>query len=284
MCAAKADTDAKDVLGQSVRSKLVDDQVGVPLHLDFQIIDVNTCEPVQGVFLEIWSVNATGVYSGALAPPNGSGMGDRANLDRNFLRGVQQTDSDGVAQFSTLFPGHYSGRATHVHVASHFNATAAPNGTMWHTTMTHVGQVFFDQELVDSVEKLAPYNTNRQPLMRNNVDNILLQEAATSDPFFHYRVLGDDLHRDGVLAWFRFGVNVTFTRDVLAVAMRFSDGGKMVTTNPRVFPFLFPGGFPTAYMPGFGGPAAPAPAPTGKAKGKGMARRAPVARPGTNSI
>jgi hypothetical protein len=149
-----------------------------------------------------------------------------------------------------------------VHIISHLNATAAKNQTIWHTRVTHVGQVFFDQVLVDAVEKLNPYRTNTQPLMRNAADNILLQEAATADPFFNYVELGKDLLKDGVFAWFSFGVNTTFTRDILAVAMRYEEGGKMVTTNPKVFTQLFPGGFPTAYMPGFG---APAPRPTGTA-------------------
>lgn len=64
-------------------------------------------------------------------------------------------------------------------------------------------------------------------------------------PFLGHRELGDDLRCDGLLAWLRFGINVTFTRDVLAVSMRFSDGGgMMVITNSKVFPLLFPGGFP----------------------------------------
>jgi protocatechuate 3,4-dioxygenase beta subunit len=44
-----------DVLGESVRRKIDDGEAGVPLHMDMQIIDVNTCEPAKGVYLEIWS-------------------------------------------------------------------------------------------------------------------------------------------------------------------------------------------------------------------------------------
>lgn len=46
---------ALDVLGESVRRKIDDGEAGVPLHMDMQIIDVNTCEPAKGVYLEIWS-------------------------------------------------------------------------------------------------------------------------------------------------------------------------------------------------------------------------------------
>lgn len=184
-------------------------------------------------------------------------MSDTANLDRTFLRGAQKTDEDGVVQFQTLFPGHYDGRAPHIHVISHFNATARENNTLWDSQVTHAGQVFFDQDLIAAVEQLEPYSTNKQNLMQNAADSILLQEAATTDPFFNYVQLGEDLAQDGLFAWFRFGVNTTFTREIMATAMRFEDGGEMVTTNPKVpgLDQIFPGGFPTAYQPGFGGGA-----------------------------
>jgi protocatechuate 3,4-dioxygenase beta subunit len=41
--------------GEAIRSQLIDDQVGVPVYLDIQVIDVNTCEPVKDIFLEMWS-------------------------------------------------------------------------------------------------------------------------------------------------------------------------------------------------------------------------------------
>lgn len=250
------------------------------MHLDIQLIDVDTCEPIKGTFIEMWSeylpfhsrlvltgsdANSTGVYSGAIATVNGIGVSDLANFNRTYLRGAQQTDEDGVVQFQTFFPGHYEGRAPHIHLVSHFNATAQANNTIWNSKVTHVGQVFFDQTLVDSVKKVAPYSSNRQNLMQNARDNILLQEAATADPFFHYVLLGNDLLKDGIFAWFSFGVNQTFTRDVMAVAMRGKDGGKMVTTNPKIpgLDIIFPGGFPTAYQPGGGGFGG-LPRPTGR--------------------
>ncbi|KAK5654725.1 hypothetical protein OQA88_7050 [Cercophora sp. LCS_1] len=247
------------ILGESVRSTITEDQQGVPLHLDIQLIDVDTCLPIKGTFIEMWNANSTGVYSGAIATVNGIGLSDKANFNRTYLRGAQQTDADGVVQFETFFPGHYEGRAPHIHIVSHFNATPEANNTIWNTKVTHVGQVFFDQALVDAVKKVAPYSGNRQNLMQNARDNILLQEAATADPFFHYVQLGSDLRKDGLFAWFSFGVNQTFKRDVMAVALREKEGGRMVTTNPKIpgLDGIFPGGFPTAYQPGYGTPARP---------------------------
>lgn len=62
---------------------------------------------------DIWSANSTGVYGGVQSQGNGN-YDDTSNLDSTFLRGIQQADDDGVVQFSTIFPGHYQGRTTHV--------------------------------------------------------------------------------------------------------------------------------------------------------------------------
>lgn len=123
----------------------------------------------------------------SMSPVNGlNGATDTSNLNKSFLRGAQITSTDGVAQFETNFPGHYDGRATHLHIMSHLNATAQANGTIWDLTATHAGQLFFDQNLISAVEKTAPYTSNRQRLTANSADSILLQEMATSDPFLEY--------------------------------------------------------------------------------------------------
>lgn len=62
---------------------------------------------------DIWAANSTGVYGGVEANGNGN-SDDASNLDNIALRGIQQTDDDGVVQFSTIFPGHYTGRTTHI--------------------------------------------------------------------------------------------------------------------------------------------------------------------------
>lgn len=93
------------VSGELLRENIVEDQEGVPLTLDIQVVDVNTCEPVRKAYTEIWHCNSTGVYSGVTARGNGN-EADESNLDNTALRGVQLTDDDGVVAFETLFPGH----------------------------------------------------------------------------------------------------------------------------------------------------------------------------------
>ena len=45
-----------------IRANVVDNQAGIPLFLDLQLIDTTTCEPVPEVYLDFWHCNAT-VYS-----------------------------------------------------------------------------------------------------------------------------------------------------------------------------------------------------------------------------
>lgn len=48
-----------DVTGELIRKNIVDGQAGVPLYLDVQMIDTNTCEPVSDIYLDFWHCNST---------------------------------------------------------------------------------------------------------------------------------------------------------------------------------------------------------------------------------
>ncbi|KAF3061485.1 hypothetical protein GL218_03676 [Daldinia childiae] len=212
--------------GEYVRQNIIEDQAGVDTILDYQVIDVNTCEPVTDVYVEMWHCNATGVYGGIVASGNGDSS-DETNINNTWLRGIQKTDSDGVAQFESIFPGHYTGRATHIHIMIHQNAVLLGNSTLGNNvSASHVGQAFFDQDLISSVELTAPYSTNSQELTTNAEDGILSQETATEgvDPFFEYTLLGDSI-TDGLFAWVAFGINATSSQSVTPAAFYYKEGG-----------------------------------------------------------
>jgi protocatechuate 3,4-dioxygenase beta subunit len=202
---------------------MTETQLGVPLIIDTQVIDMATCEPVTTAMVEIWHCNSTGVYSGIVASGNGDSS-DTANLNATFLRGLQATDSEGVASFSSIFPGHYTSRAPHIHVLAHFNGTTFANGTYGGGVVSHVGQIFFDQDLITDVELTAPYNTNTQELTLNSADSILSEEAATTDPVVNYAYIGDDIS-DGIFAWVAFGIDLTFTEELSGAAALYAEGG-----------------------------------------------------------
>lgn len=239
-----------DVAGEYVRENLVEDQAGLDLIIDYQVIDVETCEPVPNVYVEMWHCNATGVYAGVVANGNGDST-DASNINNTFLRGIQPTDADGVAQFESIFPGHYTGRTPHIHVMVHTNATLQANNTLGlDNYASHVGQAFFDQDLILAVEQLAPYSSNSQPMTSNDEDGIMAQEAATDgvDPVMEYTLLGDSLE-DGLFAWLAFGINSTVFKSVSPAAYLYEEGG---VTNPNG---------------GMGGPGMGGPPPSGSFPG-----------------
>lgn len=201
----------------------MEDQEGVDLILDTQVIDMATCDPVTNAFVEIWHCNSTGVYSGIVASTNGNSA-DATNINSTFLRGLQATDDEGVAQFQTLFPGHYTSRSNHIHVLVHFNGTIYANGTYGGGVISHVGQMFFDQDLITQVEAISPYTTNRQPVTLNSEDSVLSDEAASSDPLIEYSLLGETV-ADGIFGWLAFGVNISESYRVQPAASLYASGG-----------------------------------------------------------
>lgn len=48
---------------------------------------------------------------------------------------------------------------------SHLSAEQLPNGTITSGQVSHVGQLFFDQDLINLVETASPYSTNTQELV-----------------------------------------------------------------------------------------------------------------------
>ncbi|KAL4941721.1 hypothetical protein BDV06DRAFT_235913 [Aspergillus oleicola] len=215
------------VKGELIRYDISDGEDGVPVYIDGQFIDINTCEPIQDLYWDVWSCNSTGVYSGVQSSMNGNGD-DGSNLDAMFSRGIQKTDADGVAGFKTTFPGHYSGRATHIHVVGHLGATVLSNNTLTGGYVPHIGQLFFDQDLINEIEATYPYNTNTVEITQNADDHVVIVETedSDSDPFFQYALIGDSV-ADGLVAWVTLGVNVSANHDDSAsyAATLTSEGG-----------------------------------------------------------
>ena len=93
-----------------VRADITEGKTGVPLTLRLRLVDVNNgCAAIAGAWVYIWHCDKDGLYSGYDAS-NNAGQG---NL--TYLRGIQQSDSNGLVTFRTLYPGWYEGRITHIH-------------------------------------------------------------------------------------------------------------------------------------------------------------------------
>ncbi len=108
--------------------------------------------------LRVWTADRAGgaVQVAGVCGPGGRGRGPRQIDNTRFLRGVQLTNKDGLAQFTTVYPGWYSGRAIHIHLKAHLGGTADPYST---GHVAHTGQLFFPEDLTERVAKLEPYST-----------------------------------------------------------------------------------------------------------------------------
>lgn len=79
---------------------------GVPLTLTLTVVNSNTsCTALSGYAVYIWHCTRDGQYS----------LYSSSIQDENYLRGVQVTDANGQATFTTIYPGCYSGRYPHIH-------------------------------------------------------------------------------------------------------------------------------------------------------------------------
>jgi protocatechuate 3,4-dioxygenase beta subunit len=99
---------------------------------------------------------------GPMGPPPDGGPGRfgppaaRITDDSRFLRGVQLTGRQGIAEFATIYPGWYAGRAIHIHMKVHLGGKAASQQYAG-GHVCHTGQLFFPEDITNDVAKLQPY-------------------------------------------------------------------------------------------------------------------------------
>lgn len=145
-----------------VRKDITEGKAGVPLDLEITVQDTTeSCSPVKGAAVEIWHCDAWGYYSGyTTANPGGSAPaesedGSTAN-DKTYLRGYQVAGGNGVVRFRTIFPGWYTPRTCHIHVKVHTGGEKS-DGTYEGGKVNFTGQLFFDDDVAQSVFEIEPY-------------------------------------------------------------------------------------------------------------------------------
>jgi protocatechuate 3,4-dioxygenase beta subunit len=135
----------------AVRRDITEGKEGVPLRLRLTVVDADTCRPLPRASVEVWHADAVGEYSGFGSSSDGS----------MFLRGVQRANGNGIANFRTIYPGWYPGRAVHIHLKAH------NGGDTVHTT-----QLFFDENVSDAVYGATPYRSRSGSYTPNEDDSI----------------------------------------------------------------------------------------------------------------
>jgi protocatechuate 3,4-dioxygenase beta subunit len=126
---------------------------GVPLRLKVTVVRPigSACLPWEGAQVDVWHTNASGVYSG---------VAQEGTQNVNFLRGNLVTNETGVVEFSTIYPGWYSGRAIHIH----FKVRSG--------SFSFTSQWFIDEAITNTVIAQPPYNARGAPDVRNLIDGL----------------------------------------------------------------------------------------------------------------
>lgn len=139
-----------------LREAINEDKTGIPLTVKLKLVNANNlCTPVSG-YVYIWHCDKDGNYSG-YSPEVG----------KTYCRGVQYTDTNGVASFTTIYPGWYAGRITHIHFQvflSSYSSTAKS---------TAISQMAFPLDITKTVYNSALYtkgqNTSVTSFAADNV-------------------------------------------------------------------------------------------------------------------
>jgi protocatechuate 3,4-dioxygenase beta subunit len=141
---------------------------GAPLALTFLVTRVDgndgTCTPLRDAQVDLWQCDAMGTYSD-VKDRNFNTVGQK------FLRGHQMTDASGTANFVTIYPGWYPGRAVHIHFK--IRMPAAAGGAREFTS-----QFYFDEKVTDRVFAREPYSTHAGERTLNERDGIYKQGGA----------------------------------------------------------------------------------------------------------
>ena len=128
-------------------------RAGVPLTLTITVqnLSSSSCSPLAGAYVDIWHCDAKGIYSDEPTYNPGGGTGNVNTSGQKFLRGYQITDVNGQVQFTTIYPGWYSGRTIHIHVRVRTYSGTTVLGNF-------VSQIFFDESINNTVMAQSVYS------------------------------------------------------------------------------------------------------------------------------
>ena len=138
------------------RQDITEGKTGLPLTVNLRVFDLNSsCAAVSGAVVEVWHCDAEGHYSEYSNQMGYDGTGT------TFLRGLQTSGSDGKVTFTTIYPGWYQGRATHIHIEVYVN------GALKKTT-----QLAFPETINDAVYATGVYASRGSNPMSNAADMV----------------------------------------------------------------------------------------------------------------
>jgi protocatechuate 3,4-dioxygenase beta subunit len=141
-------------------------QTGVPLSLTFIVVNTNNnCALVSNARVDIWHCNKDGYYSGYAGQPGI--LGTQSYVGQTWLRGYQFTDAGGTAKFTTIYPGWYTGKATHIHLEVFVN-----------NILKKTNQITFPDSTSDIVHVSSLYAAHGTNTTRITADGIFNNSAT----------------------------------------------------------------------------------------------------------
>ena len=170
----------------AMREDITGSMNGLPTRLSFLVVRGSACDPVPDATVDIWHSSTYGVYSafatGTICNP--STMDVQQDM---FCRGVQVTNDAGRADFNSVFPGWYSGRAVHIHF------TVTVGGRAMKTS-----QLYFEDDLITEIHSQGEYMARGMRSTINAADVTFSSGGASPE-----EILMSTVKRpDGVLhAW-----------------------------------------------------------------------------------
>ena len=230
-----------------IRRDITEGKPGVPVRLRTMVVDTaNGCQPMENAAVDIWHCDAVGLYSGFTeqslgqggpgggapppppggqygAPPGGTpppeaGGPEAGNAaaqptdDTTFLRGVQLTNADGVAEFETVYPGWYQGRALHIHLKVHVGGRASGD-TYEGGHVSHTGQLFFPEDVTAEVATLEPYSSHGDVPIVSQAEDGIFQGAGEGSIVELTPLVEGGSPQDGYIAEITLGVDPNATPD-----------------------------------------------------------------------
>jgi protocatechuate 3,4-dioxygenase beta subunit len=154
--------------GSSIqRVDIRDGKTGIPLNITITIRNVNNnCNIISNARVDIWHCDKDGYYSGY---SNSGYLGTQDNSSKVFCRGLQYTDSSGQAKFTSIYPGWYSGRVTHIHAQVYVNSV-----------LKLTTQIAFPEDINTAVYNTALYSAHGQNSTKNSTDSII-RDSLTNE-------------------------------------------------------------------------------------------------------
>jgi protocatechuate 3,4-dioxygenase beta subunit len=151
----------------ATRPDISDGIGGLPVRLSFLVVHANACMPVPDASIDIWHSGSDGIYS-AYATGTICNPGTQDVRSMMFCRGVQTTDAQGRADFSTVFPGWYTGRTIHIHF------TLRVAGREYVTS-----QIYFEDALTEEILAQGDYKTRGKRDTTNATDSLFRSGGAS---------------------------------------------------------------------------------------------------------